>query len=138
MLNLRTNGTPEQVDSFPKSLFLWRFVRDWNTHHSDPNFNEDQLLEVARFDKAEADRVSAATTTSTTTTTAPRLPRLDIPEASTRPPRPLGSSSLHPPLHHLLLLSRLGDPCHLRLDVKSPLHVRPMTLGQNTKRWRCM
>ena len=53
LLTLHANGTQEQVASFPKPLFLFKFIRAWNKSRTEPNFIETQLEEMARFDAAQ-------------------------------------------------------------------------------------
>ena len=91
-MTLRSKGTPEQVAAFPKPLFLYQFVRAWNKGQADPNFVEEQVEEMQRFDAAEGDASSLPVpipipTATTPVTSQPPLPSAPKPKRPTPPPQ---------------------------------------------------
>ncbi len=103
LLSLRTKGTPEQKAAFPQPLFLFQFVRSWNRQHNDPNFVDQMLEDLERFDAAAAAAAAPPIPLRLDTPTepapapaqlAPKLPQPTQP--APRPPQPTKATAPRP------------------------------------------
>src|SRR6266545_2925197 len=104
LLSLRTKGTPEQKAAFLQPLFLFQFVRSWNRQHNDPNFVDQMLEDLERFDAAAAAAAAPPIPLRLDTPTepapapaqlAPKLPQPTQP--APRPPQPTKATAPRSP-----------------------------------------
>lgn len=125
---IRAKGTPEEKASFPKPLFLYRFVRAWNAHHTNPNFVEDQLQELEQFDRADPLPLPLPIPVPPTTNPVPPPPpRPRIPSAPTETivnrPKPSTPPRRSQPAARLVQAPAVASssrPTHRKVEVHIP------------------